>query len=128
MKKCPESFETYSAAAMQKHIREVHEEPKKSRKRKSVQHSLENDEKAAKNCPSYLIWSIFTRRRELQKVQSLEGRAENSPGAVQRIIRSAPASLDHRASVCCQACSNIACTAAVSGSLLGWDSMSEVQT
>ena len=38
------------------------------------------DEKAAKSCPSYLIWSIFTRRRELQKVQSLEGRAENSPG------------------------------------------------
>ena len=38
------------------------------------------DEKAAKNCPSYLIWSIFTRKRELQKVQSLEKKQNNSEG------------------------------------------------
>ena len=38
------------------------------------------DEKAAKNCPSYLIWSIFTRKRELQKVQSLEKKPNNSEG------------------------------------------------
>ena len=38
------------------------------------------DEKAAKNCPSYLIWSIFTRRREMQIVHSLEGRKGNSQG------------------------------------------------
>ena len=49
-----------------------------------------------------MIWSIFTRRRELQKVASLEGRRDNSEGREgslldlqieQRIVKSAPALL-----------------------------------
>ena len=49
-----------------------------------------------------MIWSIFTRRRELQKVASLEGRRDNSEGRAgslldlqieQRIVKSAPALL-----------------------------------
>ena len=49
-----------------------------------------------------MIWSIFTRRRELQKVASLEGRRDNSEGRKgslqdvqieQRIVKSAPALL-----------------------------------
>ena len=42
------------------------------------------DERAAKNCPSYLIWSLFTRKRELKKVQSLERKPNNSEGNQQQ--------------------------------------------
>ena len=89
------------------------------------------DEKAAKNCPSYLIWSIFTRRREMQIVHSLEGRKGNSqgrPGVLsstqgtnKRDVRSAPALLNHSgqgdlllSSLCSQAC-NVSCRNAVEG-------------
>ena len=38
------------------------------------------DEKPPKNSPSYLIWSIFTRERKLQKARSAERKIYTSDG------------------------------------------------
>ena len=42
--------------------------------------NTESGEKPAKDCPSYLIWSIFTKQRELQKANVSKKRSYTSKG------------------------------------------------
>ena len=40
----------------------------------------EDDDKPSTNSPSYLIWSIFTKQRELEKAKSLRNKIHTSAG------------------------------------------------
>ena len=60
--------------------RKVEKKSKTVVKTEKVDEKKIYDEKASKDCPSYLIWSIFTRKREMQKVQNLERKPNNSKG------------------------------------------------
>ena len=42
----------------------------------------EENEKPSKKSPSYLIWSIFTKRRELEKAKILQGKVITSFGNI----------------------------------------------
>ena len=49
-------------------------------KDKKISKDEDKDEKPSKNSPSYLIWSIFTKRRELEKARILQGKVVTSFG------------------------------------------------
>ena len=49
-------------------------------KDKKISKDEDKDEKPSKNSPSYLIWSIFTKQRELEKARILQGKVATSFG------------------------------------------------